>query len=132
MNRRQLITLIAALLTSGATDAEDRQELRVLMIGNSYTGQTRAEVKAFLEADPAIKLEFVTHTPGDAPFVEMLHDRQRIFAARAKRVPYLSNGYAAVLLDKGDDALNDFLIGFSLKKDIFAESHQHTLIEQRT
>jgi hypothetical protein len=64
MKRRRIFTLIAALLTGCAATAAEEQELRVLMIGNSYTGQTRAEVKAFLDADPAIKLEFVTHTPG--------------------------------------------------------------------
>jgi hypothetical protein len=52
------ILLVLALPLSAA------EKLRLLMIGNSYTAQTREMVTGFLTADPEIELEFAGHTPG--------------------------------------------------------------------
>lgn len=41
-----------------------KEELRVLMIGNSYTAQTRQAVEGFLRADSRIDLTFEAHAPG--------------------------------------------------------------------
>ena len=70
MNPRPILLLAAALLTACGPAVAETQELRVLMIGNSYTGQTKVEVKAFLDADSALKVDFVTHTPGGKTLAE--------------------------------------------------------------
>lgn len=54
-----ILLLFLLLLPLSAKD-----KLRVLMIGNSYTAQTRQEVAGFLKADPEIDLEFASHAPG--------------------------------------------------------------------
>jgi hypothetical protein len=69
MKRRHFSVLVAALLGVGAAAAE-QQELRILMIGNSYTAQTKAAVEAFLDADPAIDAELVVHSPGGKKLFE--------------------------------------------------------------
>jgi hypothetical protein len=48
------------------------EKLRVLMIGNSYTAQTRAEVKGFLDADPMVDVDLVAHCPGGKKLIEHL------------------------------------------------------------
>lgn len=40
------------------------KHLRVLMIGNSYTGQTLHELRPLLESDPDFRVELVAHHPG--------------------------------------------------------------------
>lgn len=56
---RLLLVFLGILLP--ATAAE---KLSVLMIGNSYTAQTRQAVEGFLRADPSIDLSFEAHAPG--------------------------------------------------------------------
>jgi len=70
MKRRYFFTLAAAILTTCGPVAAEKQELRILMIGNSYIGQTKVEVKAFLDADPALNVDFVTHAPGGKTLAE--------------------------------------------------------------
>ena len=48
------------------------EKLRVLMIGNSYTAQTRTQVKGFLDADPEVDAELVAHCPGGRKLVQHL------------------------------------------------------------
>ncbi|BCX46941.1 cell division protein FtsK [Haloferula helveola] len=59
-----MIRVVLCLLFLPAIVFGAPKPLRMLMIGNSYTAQTKAEVKAFLDADPEVKLELVTHNPG--------------------------------------------------------------------
>lgn len=62
MVRRAFLCLM--VLLAPVTRGAEEQELRVLMIGNSYTAMTVAEVRAFLDADPAFRAEVVAHAPG--------------------------------------------------------------------
>lgn len=55
------------------------EKLRVLMIGNSYTAQTRQAVSGFLEADPEVDLELVAHAPGGA-FLHQHADNPKVAA----------------------------------------------------
>lgn len=64
---RCFIILLSLLLPLSAVE-----KLRVLMIGNSYTAQTRSEVKGFLDADPGIEVELVAHCPGGRKLVQHL------------------------------------------------------------
>lgn len=64
MIRLLALTLVLFLPLSAA------EKLRVLMIGNSYTAQTRSEVKGFLDADPEVEVEMVVHCPGGRKLVQ--------------------------------------------------------------
>lgn len=73
-----LLWLLIAILPLAA-----KERLRVLMIGNSYTDQTRQYVKGFLEADPELELEFASHTPGGA-FLEQHAKNPKVAALLEK------------------------------------------------
>jgi len=62
-----LLILIGQVLPLSAAES-----LRILMIGNSYTAQTKAEVKGFLDADKKLEVELVAHCPGGRKLIEHL------------------------------------------------------------
>ena len=65
---------IIALLLLLVVPALSGERLRLLMIGNSYTAQTRKAVQGMLEADPELELEFATHAPGGRFFEQHAKD----------------------------------------------------------
>ena len=64
MSLRRILALAAALAVAGGAASCAAAELRVLLIGNSYTAQSVGELEGFLGADVKVRAELVCQNCG--------------------------------------------------------------------
>jgi len=74
MLRVLLVIISLALCCSGVAEERDVKTLNILMLGNSYTGQTWRQLDSFLKADPKAQAAITVIAPGGRQIRQLLEN----------------------------------------------------------